>query len=235
MQLTTVGRTIWKGASQGARLAEAGAGDPDVQGRLRKVKLVKALREGKRSWGEIQELLGISRATYYRWERALRERGLAGLKPKSRYPKRTRGKVQWKPELLVRVEVLRRANPTWGRWPIWLTLRKEGFSVSERTVGRILAYLEGSGRVESVASFLARRGRGKGRGRPRRPYARRKPRGYQPQAPGDLIQVDTLMVSLGPGEVVRHFSAVDLFTRYALGEVHSRAMTRLVEEFLLHK
>ncbi|MCX7850900.1 integrase core domain-containing protein [Thermus sp.] len=232
MQLTTVGRTIWKGASQGARLAEAGAGDPDVQGRLRKVKLVKALREGKRSWGEIQELLGISRATYYRWERALRERGLAGLKPKSRCPKRTRGKVQWKPELLVRVEVLRRANPTWGRWPIWLTLRKEGFSVSERTVGRILAYLEGSGRVESVASFLARRGRGKGRGRPRRPYARRKPRGYQPQAPGDLIQVDTLMVSLGPGEVVRHFSAVDLFTRYALGEVHSRATARLAGEFL---
>ncbi|RTG96390.1 integrase core domain-containing protein [Thermus scotoductus] len=232
MQLTTVGRTIWKGASQGARLAEAGAGDPDVQGRLRKVKLVKALREGKRSWGEIQELLGISRATYYRWERALRERGLAGLKPKSRRPKRTRGKVQWKPELLVRVEVLRRANPTWGRWPIWLTLRKEGFSVSERTVGRILAYLEGSGRVESVASFLARRGRGKGRGRPRRPYARRKPRGYQPQAPGDLIQVDTLMVSLGPGEVVRHFSAVDLFTRYALGEVHSRATARLAGEFL---
>lgn len=82
--------------------------------------------------------------------------------------------------------------------------------MSERTVGRILAYLEGSGRVESVASFLARRGRGKGRGRPRRPYAHRKPRGYQPQAPGDLIQVDTLMVSLGPGEVVRHFSAVDL-------------------------
>ncbi len=83
-----------------------------------------------------------------------------------------------------------------------------------------------------MARFLVRRGRGKARGGPRRPYAHRKPRGYEAQAPGDLVQVDTLMVSLGPGEVVRHFSAVDLFTRYALGEVHSRATAGLAGEFL---
>ncbi|MDV5138422.1 hypothetical protein RZ526_13930, partial [Enterococcus lactis] len=77
--------------------------------------------------------------------------------------------------------------------------------MSERTVGRILAYLEGSGRVESVASFLARRGRGKGRRRPRRPYAQRKPKGYEVGHPGDLIQVDTLTVTLGPGERIQHF------------------------------
>ncbi|WP_105318215.1 integrase core domain-containing protein [Thermus tenuipuniceus] len=232
MQLTTVGRDLWRGAKEAQSLAEAGAGDPDVQERLRKVKLVKALRESKRGWDEIQKLLGISRATYYRWERALREKGLAGLKPKPRRPKRIRGKRHWRPELLLRVEELRKENPTWGRWPIWLTLRKEGYGVSERTVGRILAHLEGRGRVERVACFLARRGGGKARGRARRPYARRKPRGYQVQAPGDLIQVDTLTVTLGPGEVVRQFSAVDLFTRYALGEVHSRATARLAGEFL---
>ncbi|RTI35062.1 IS481 family transposase, partial [Thermus scotoductus] len=67
-----------------------------------------------------------------------------------------------------RVEALRKENPTWGRWPIWLTLRKEGFAVSERTVERILAYLEAHGRVESVAAFLAQARRGKGGRRPRR-------------------------------------------------------------------
>ncbi|WP_081914451.1 integrase core domain-containing protein [Thermus caliditerrae] len=231
-QLTTIGRTLWRGASQGTRLAEAGAGDPDVQERLRKVKLAKALRASGRGWDEIQGLVGISRPTYYRWERALREEGLAGLKPKSRRPKRTRGKRHWRPELLLRVEELRKENPTWGRWPIWVTLRKEGYAVSERTVGRILAHLEGRGRVESVARFLARRGRGKARGRGRRPYARRKPRGYEVQAPGDLVQVDTLGVTLGPGEVVRQFSAVDLCSRYALGEVHGRATARLAGAFL---
>uniref|UniRef100_UPI000FF8B6F4 helix-turn-helix domain-containing protein n=1 Tax=Thermus tenuipuniceus TaxID=2078690 RepID=UPI000FF8B6F4 len=76
MQLTTVGKDLWRGAKEAQTLAEAGAGDPDVQERLRKIKLVKALRESKRSWDEVQELLGISRATYYRWERALREKGL---------------------------------------------------------------------------------------------------------------------------------------------------------------
>ena len=232
MQLTTVGRAIWRGAKEARRLAEAGAGDPEVGKRLHTLRLVKALRESQRSWDEIEELLGISRATYYRWEKAWKEKGLAGLQPKSRRPRRVRGKVQWKPELLVRVGELRKENPTWGRRPIWLALRREGFPVGERTVGRILAYLEGRGRVERVASYLARRGGGKARGRPRRPYACRKPRGYKVLAPGDLIQVDTLTVTLGPGEVVKHFTAVDLCTRYALGEVHRRATARLAGEFL---
>ena len=216
--------------------------------RLHTLKSVKALRESQGSWDEIEELLGISRATYYRWEKAWKEKGLAGPKiapsgltqPRSRRPRRVRGKVQWKPELLVRMEGLRKENPTWGRWPIGPVLGREGFPVGERTVGRILAYWEGRGRVERVASYLARRGGGKARGRPRRPYARRKPRGYKVLAPGDLskiapsglTQVDTLTVTLGPGEVVKHFTAVDLCTRYALGEVHRQATARLAGEFL---
>ncbi|WP_156890682.1 helix-turn-helix domain-containing protein, partial [Meiothermus rufus] len=87
MQFTTVGREIWQGARQAQRLAEAKAGDPEVKERLRKLRLVKALRESKKSWKEIQDLVGISRATYHRWKKALKEKGLAGLKPRSRRPK----------------------------------------------------------------------------------------------------------------------------------------------------
>lgn len=83
IQLTPVGRAICQEAGpaerlscQAERLAYTGAGDPEVKERLHKLKLVKALREGKRSWGEVQELIGISRATYYRWERAWRVSGL---------------------------------------------------------------------------------------------------------------------------------------------------------------
>ncbi|WP_337122329.1 helix-turn-helix domain-containing protein, partial [Staphylococcus aureus] len=136
-------------------LQEAGAGDPTVQDRLRKLKQVEALRKYRVGWPEIEELLGISRATYYRWRKRLKEEGLAGLKPRSRRPQRLRRRIYWSSDLLIRVEALRKENPTWGRWPIWLTLRKEGFAVSERTVGRILAYLEGQGRIERVAGFLA--------------------------------------------------------------------------------
>nr|WP_301336484.1 helix-turn-helix domain-containing protein [Thermus scotoductus] len=47
---------------------------------------MEALRKYRVGWPEIQELLGISRATYYRWRKRLQEEGLAGLKPRSRRP-----------------------------------------------------------------------------------------------------------------------------------------------------
>ena len=223
MQLTTVGQEVWRGAKQAQRLAEAGAGDLTVQERLRKLKLAQSLHDREADWAEIQELVGISRATYYRWTKELKEKGLRGLKPKSKRPKRFRRKILWTPELLNCIETLRKANPTWGRWPIRLALCEEGFKISERTVGRMLVYLERHGRVESVSSFLARTRRDGAKRRVRRPYAKRKPKTYQVQGPGDLVQVDTLTVTLGPGEVVRHFSAIDLFSRFSLAVVHSRA------------
>ncbi|MER3536070.1 MAG: IS481 family transposase, partial [Thermus sp.] len=36
------------------------------------------------------------------------------------------------------------------------------------------------------------------------------PKTYEVQRPGDLVQADTLTVALGPCEVVKHFSAIDL-------------------------
>jgi Integrase core domain. len=234
MQLTTVGREVWRGARKAQVLQEAGAGDPTVQDRLRKLKQVEAFRKHKVGWSEIQSLVGISRATYYRWKKRLREEGLKGLGPRSKRPRRLRRKLHWTPELLIAIETLRKQNPTWGRWPIWLALGKQGFGVSERTVGRILAHLGAHRRVESVAAFLARARRGKVKRRPRRPYARRKPKSYVASSPGDLVQVDTLTVTLGPGEVVKHFSAVDLYTRFSLAEVHTRATANLAAGFLAH-
>ncbi len=237
MQLTTVGKELWKAAREAQRLEEAGADDPTAQARLQKLGQVETLRKHRVSWPEIQSLVGISRATYYRWKQRLREEGLKGLKPKSRRPRRLRRKVYWTPDLLMTIEALRKQHPTWGRWPIGLALRKQGCQgqgcqVSERTVGRILAYLEAHGRVLSVASFLARARRGRLKRKLRRPYAQRKPRAYQVNHPGDLVQVDTLTVTLGPGEVVKHFSAVDLHSRFSLAEVHTRATAHLAAGFL---
>ena len=81
MQLTTVGKEIWRAARKAEQLEEAGAGDSTVKERLRKLKLVEALRKRKVDWPEIKELVGISRATYYRWQRRLQEEGLKGLAP----------------------------------------------------------------------------------------------------------------------------------------------------------
>jgi len=99
-------------------------------------------------------------------------------------------------------------------------------------VGRILVYLEGQGRIERVASFLARTRRGKSQRRAPRPYAQRKPPGYEVRAPGDLVQIDTLSVNLGPGEGVKHFCAVELSTRLAWAAVHRRATAQTAAGFL---
>lgn len=203
MQFITVGKEVFKAARQAKRLEDAGSNDPVVGERLRKIKLVETLRKAEKDWKEVQELVGISRSTYYSWKKKLEEEGLSGLKPKPKRPKRLRQKVHWTPELLERVENLRKDNPTWGRWPIWFTLVKEGHRVSERTVGRILVHLERLGRIGhavaylvSVASFLARERRGKAWRKVRRPYATRKPRDYEAKEPGDLVQVDTLQITL---------------------------------------
>ncbi len=84
MQLTTVGQEVWRGAKQAQRLAEAGAGDLTVQERLRKLKLAQSLHDREADWAEIQELVGISRATYCRWKKGFRQKGFSGLKPKGK-------------------------------------------------------------------------------------------------------------------------------------------------------
>ncbi|WP_036197607.1 helix-turn-helix domain-containing protein, partial [Meiothermus taiwanensis] len=87
MQLTTVGKPLLKAANQASQLEQAGAGDPVVAERLRKLKLVETLRKKKVPWDEVQKLVGISKATYHRWKKRLEEQDLAGLKPKSRKPR----------------------------------------------------------------------------------------------------------------------------------------------------
>ncbi|MER3451607.1 MAG: hypothetical protein C4300_05815, partial [Thermus sp.] len=80
------------------RLEEAGAGDPTVQERLRKLNLAQSLHKRKADWAEIRQRVGLSRATYHRWTKELllpegntellpegnteRQKGLKGLKPK---------------------------------------------------------------------------------------------------------------------------------------------------------
>jgi len=41
-------------------------------------------------------------------------------------------------------------------------------------------------------------------------------------------------VTLGPGEVIKHFSAIDLATRFSLAKGHTRATANLAAGFLAH-
>ncbi|MFA4925516.1 MAG: integrase core domain-containing protein [Candidatus Aminicenantales bacterium] len=73
------------------------------------------------------------------------------------------------------------------------------------------------------------------RKRRRKPrYATRMPRGYRVEAPGDLVEVDTLRVSLLRAEKRFHFSAWDRFTRLVGMKAYKRQTSIAATDFLYH-
>ena len=95
-------------------------------------------------------------------------------------------------------------------------------------VGRILTHLKGRNLLrEPVSNRVSCHKR-----RYPRPYAVRKPKGYEVREPGDLVQVDTLDIRPLPGVVLKHFTARDVVSRWDVLEVHTRATATTATSFL---
>ncbi len=95
-------------------------------------------------------------------------------------------------------------------------------------VGRILRRLDQEGRLPKADlrdPCIVKRAA-------RRPYAVRKPRDYQPEAPGDLVQVGTADIRPLPGVVYKHFTARDVVCRWDSVDVYHRATARSAASFL---
>jgi transposase InsO family protein len=74
-----------------------------------------------------------------------------------------------------------------------------------------------------------------GRQRRRKPrYAVRKPKGYKVEAPGDLVQVDTLHVRLVANQMRFHFSAWDTAVKYGAFRAYRRQTSTAAADFLHH-
>jgi transposase InsO family protein len=100
-------------------------------------------------------------------------------------------------------------------------LEQEGVVLSVSMVGRILSYLRRRGQLPQPRRRIS------ARKHPRlRPYAVRKPKDYVPAAPGDLVQLDTLDIRPVPWVTLKHFSAHDVISRYAVLELHERATAK---------
>ncbi len=134
--------------SRGAALATRLAAEPPSEARARAaadLRWRRAVSDGL-SAGAAARAVGVSRATLYRWERRAEHR--------SRRPHHVRQR-QWPSALILSVERLRSDFPMWGRAKLGPLVRKEGFSVSDMTVGRIIALLVQRGAAEPVP--IARR------------------------------------------------------------------------------
>jgi len=165
--------------------------------------------------------VGVPRSTLYRWR--------AQLEPKSRRPHRVRCK-SWPSDLVRAVERLRLDFPMWGRAKIGPLVRAEGFSASDRTVGRIIAQLVHRGVVQPVPT-LRRRPRSH-RWTARRRHAVRLPKGLKPDRPGGLVQIDTVFITLAPGQAIKHFTAYDPVAKWTVGKAARRATAHAASLFL---
>ena len=165
--------------------------------------------------------VGVPPSTLYRWQKQ--------IEPRSRRPKRVRAKT-WTPALIEAVEALRLDHPMWGKAKLGPLLRREGFAVSDSTVGRILAYLVARGGIERVPTLRSRKAAGARQWR--RKHAQRLPKGKKPATPGELVQVDTLSVNVRPDKPIKHFTAYDPVARFTAAKAFSAATAGCAKNFL---
>lgn len=170
---------------------------------------------------------GISPQTFYRWKRRYDPDYLEGLEDRSCRPKIVRQPTYSK-ELVGAVQRLREEYPRWGKDKLVILLRREGFTCSASTVGRILKKLKERGALkEPLPNHISAR-----KSQRPRPYAVRKPKDYVAKEPGDIVEVDTLDVRPLPGLVLKHFTARDVISRWDVLEAHTRASSHTAADFM---
>ena len=158
------------------------------------------------------EHAGVSERTLFRWQAAYRKGGERGLEPGSRRPHRIHRR-RWPEEVVGEIRRLRTEHPNLGKRKIYPLLKR--FCERRRlrcpaviTIGRLIA---DAGGMRLVPPRLTNRGKLK-RPRPKKP---RKPKGYAPRRPGDLLAVDTV-VAIRDGVRRYLFACIDIRTRFAL-------------------
>jgi putative transposase len=164
---------------------------------------------------------GISRQTFYRWQGRYDRWDLSRLADRSSRPKRIRQRT-WTTAEIVAVKALRERFPFWGKMKLVILLAVQGLTLSASRVGRILGYLKQRGELHE-----AKRRSGARRRSWTRSYARRKPKEYQPAAPGDLIQVDTMDIRPVANVSLKQFTTVDVVSRWSVVTVASNATATL--------
>jgi putative transposase len=185
-----------------ARLARLPA-EPSMEAK-RRLKVIGWYQEHGEGVRLTARHFGFSPDTVSRWVRAYEDKGLVGLEPGRRTPKRVR-QPQVSFEVVQRVQTLRERYPRWGREKLRVLLMEEGITLSAKSIDRVLARLRARGVLKEAVQP---------RKTPRWHHQRlRRPKELVVDRPGALVQLDSKQVPLGKGKVVYQFGAVDCFTR----------------------
>jgi putative transposase len=173
-----------------------------------------------------QEMTGLSRSTYFRHKRILKdlEKGIA---PPSKRPKRL-NKPKWGEAEKQLVLKIRRENPTYGKEKIAIILKRDPRqTISESTVGRILNHLKEKGLVIKSPSALRTK-------RKRIFKGHAKPwdfKDYKDMVLGERVQIDHMTVTKN-GITLKHFQAWERKSKHISANVYSHAKATSAEKFL---
>ena len=212
-------------------------GHPQKEIILHRVKVIEFM---KKHGGEAtKEAYEVSRSTVYGWKMRLEEGGgkLSSVAPRSRAPHQKR-KRDVDPRIKEFIKNYRKGHPGVGKETIHPALL--GYSLQERircssesTVGRVLGDLKRCGEIQEYTREIrvsARTGKLLVRRKKARiPKLRR--RGYQPQQPGDLVQMDSIFVFV---EGLKRYliTAIDLKTGFAFAYGYPTLSSESAADFL---
>lgn len=171
----------------------------------------------------------ISPTTFHKWVGRFDPYDLTTLEDESKRPHHVR-QSQTPAGVVERIRILRERYPRWGKEKLAVLLRREGIRISGSTVGRVMTHLRARGLLiepENIRQAKLARKRGQ---KPR--YAARKPRDFQANRPGDLVEIDTLQVRICPNEVRFQFGAVDTISRFQAARAYRRQTSTAGADFL---
>src|SRR5215204_2828221 len=171
---------------------------------------------------------GISRPTFYRWQRRYVPGRPQTLEDRACVP-HARRQPSWTTEHARAVRNLREQYPRWGKAKLQCCLARGDTPValSVSMVGRILRRLRATGQLLEPPNRVRTSTRCW-----MRPYGIRKPPDYAVCAPGDLVQVDTVDVRPRPGVILKHFTAADVVSRWSVAEVAGSATASVAVRML---
>ena len=172
---------------------------------------------------------GISPQTFYRWKNRYDPYDLRTLESGSHRPYKVR-QPETPVKVVERIQKLREQYPRWGKDKLAVLLHKEAIEISASTVGRVINRLKARGLLREPENVRLAKLARKRRRKPR--YAVRMPKGYSIEAPGDLVQMDTLKLQLMSNDVRYHFSARDVVSRWDCARAFRRQTSFAAARFL---
>lgn len=190
------------------------------------LKVWVRLKKHKLPDGEIASITKMSRASFYRYKRAIGLYGFKGLETRSKRPKKLR-KSNIPQDVITLILKLRKYSPTYGKAKIVVILKRDhSVTLSESSVGRVLKKLISQGKiVRSISSSRIKRKRAF------KSHAKRWEYGMKSSSPGELIQIDHMTVSKHNINM-KEFSAWDPITKTMVADISSNATSSAAARFL---